>query len=220
MMSQKQKCLDRLISSGIVVVVRTSSPDTARRAVEAVLAGGITAVEVTFTVPDAAEVIRDLAGSLGDTVVLGAGTVTDTDLAARAIDAGATFLVAPNTDPDTIALANRCEVVAIPGALTPTEVVTAVKAGAPAVKIFPAMAVGPGYIAALRGPLPNVVYCPTGGIDLSNIKAYIEAGAQMLGVGGCLVDTRLIADGRYDEITERAKKFVEAVRIAREETQR
>jgi 2-dehydro-3-deoxyphosphogluconate aldolase / (4S)-4-hydroxy-2-oxoglutarate aldolase len=216
---QNQDLLDRIVEGGIVAVVRTPDADTARRAVDAVLAGGVTAVEVTFTVPDAAAVIRSVAADLPDGVVLGAGTVTDAERARIAIEAGARFIVSPNTDASTIQTAVQKGVVAIPGALTPTEIVNAVSAGADAVKIFPATSFGPGYIKALRGPLPDVIYCPTGGVDLDNIPDYVAAGAAMFGIGGNLVDLKLISAGRYDEITDRARRFVDAVREARQRTE-
>lgn len=213
---KKAELLDRIVESGIVAVVRTSSADTAKKALDAVLAGGVVAVEVTFTVPNAIDVIREASQNLPDGAILGAGTVTDAEKCEAAIEAGARFIVAPNTDAGTIRWAHERDVVMIPGALTPTEVVVAVNAGADAVKIFPASAVGPSYIKALRGPLPDVLYCPTGGVELENIAEYIAAGSAFCGIGGSLVDTKLVADGRYGEITERARRFVEAVSRARQ----
>lgn len=212
----KAETLERIVDGGIVAVVRTSSAETAQKALRAVLKGGVIAVEVTFTVPNAVDVIRHASQSLPDGAILGAGTVTNADKCRSAIDAGAQFIVAPNTDIETIRLANERGIVVIPGALTPTEVVDAVNAGADAVKIFPASAVGPSYIKALRGPLPDVLYCPTGGVEIDNIAEYIAAGADFCGIGGSLVDTKLVESGNYSEITERAKRFIDAVRDARE----
>ena len=217
---KREDILRNILDGGIVAVVRTSSPEGAERAVEAVLNGGIRVVEVTFTVPGATDVIQRLAGTIGDDVVLGAGTVTNEERARAAIDAGATFIVAPNTDAETIRTAVNMDAVAIPGALTPTEVVAAVNAGADAVKIFPASAFGPSYIKALRGPLPDVHYCPTGGVDLDNIPDYFAAGASMVGIGGNLVDKGLVADGDWAEITRRAQKFADAVQGARTQMER
>ena len=217
---KRKDILRNILDGGIVAVVRTSSPEGAERAVEAVLNGGIRVVEVTFTVPGATDVIRRLAGTLGDDVVLGAGTVTSEERARAAIDAGATFIVAPNTDAETIRTAVSMDAVAIPGALTPTEVVAAVNAGADAVKIFPASTFGPLYITALRGPLPDVHYCPTGGVDLDNIPDYFAAGASMVGIGGNLVDKGLVADGNWAEITRRAQEFADAVQGARTQMER
>ena len=213
----KEALLERMTDCGIIAVVRTPSPDTAQKAVEACIAGGLNTVEVTFTVPNAVDVIEAVAATVGSEVILGAGTVTDAQKAKAAIEAGARFIVAPNTDPDTIRMAASLDAVSIPGALTPTEVVIAINAGADAVKIFPASAFGPSYIKAIRGPLPDVKFVPTGGINLENIPAYVKAGAAMFGVGGNLVDLDLIAAGRYEAIAERARAYVDAVRRARAE---
>lgn len=202
--------LQTLLKHGIVGVVRTPSPDTAKRAVEAVLAGGIRVVEITFTVPDATKVIASVASTLGNDVVLGAGTVTNAEKAKAAIGAGAKFIVAPNTDPSTISTSRACGVLAIPGALTPTEVVNAVNAGADAVKIFPASVFGPSYLKALRGPLPDVVLMPTGGVEPGNLYDYLAAGAKLLGAGGTLVEPRLVAAGDFAAISRKAKAFVDA----------
>ena len=211
----RAQMLEKMIDCGIVAVVRTPSDETARKAVEAVMAGGVIVVEITFTVPNAVDVIRKVAGSIGPDVILGAGTVTDADKARAAIDAGARFIVAPNTDIPTIEVSREMGAVVIPGAFTPTEVVVADAAGADAVKIFPASAVGPDYIKALRGPLPNVKYVPTGGIGLDNIPDYVKAGAVMFGVGGTLVDKKLVEAGDYATITRRAEAFNEVIRQAR-----
>ena len=213
----KEALLGRMTEIGIVAVVRTPSPDTAQRAVEACIAGGLNTVEVTFTVPNAVDVIKALAASVGSDVILGAGTVTDAQKAKMAIEAGARFIVAPNTDPDTIRMAASLDAVTIPGALTPTEVVIALNAGADAVKIFPASAFGPSYIKAIRGPLPDVKFVPTGGINLENIPAYVKAGAAMFGIGGNLVDLELIKAGNYGAIADRARAYVETVQRARAE---
>ncbi len=207
--------LERMESCGIVAVVRTPSPETAKQGVEACIAGGIDVVEVTFTVPNAVDVIRSLAESIGPDVILGAGTVTDAGKARSAIEAGAQFIVAPNTDPETIETAAALDAVTIPGALTPTEVVVAVNAGADAVKIFPASAFGPSYIKAIRGPLPDVKLVPTGGIDLGNIPDYVKAGACMFGIGGNLVDLKLIEAGDYDAIADRARAYIDVIAKAR-----
>jgi 2-dehydro-3-deoxyphosphogluconate aldolase/(4S)-4-hydroxy-2-oxoglutarate aldolase len=186
----ERELLVRMIDSGIVGVIRTPTPDTARRAVEAVMLGGIKTV--------------------GSDVILGAGTITDTDRAKAAIDAGARFIVAPNTDVATITTAHAKGALAIPGALTPTEVVSAVRAGADAVKVFPISVFGPSYIKALLGPLPGVVLMPTGGIEPGNIFDYLAAGAKMLGVGGTLVDPKCVTAGDYAAITRKAREFVDA----------
>ena len=211
----RKALLGRMIDCGVVGVIRTPTPETAQKAVEAVMAGGMSVVEITFTVPNAADLLRRLAHSIGSDVLLGAGTVTDAEKAKAAIDAGARFVVAPNTDPDTIRTAAALGAVAVPGALTPTEVVSAMHSGAYAVKIFPISVFGPSYLKALRGPLPDAILMPTGGIEVEDLYDYFAAGAAMVGVGGTLVEPRLVAAGDYDAITERARRFIEAVREAR-----
>lgn len=212
----RKAALERMMRSGVVGVIRTPTPDTALRAAQAVLAGGLDVVEITFTVPNAVQLVERLAKSIGSDVLLGAGTVTDAEKAKAAIDAGAQFIVAPNTDPDTITTAAALGAVAIPGALTPTEVVNAVHAGADAVKIFPISVFGPSYLKALRGPLPDVILVPTGGIEPETVYDYFAAGAAMVGVGGTLVEPKLVAAGDYAAITDRARAFARAVREARE----
>jgi len=202
--------LRKMLQNGIVGVVRTPTPETAARAVEAVVSGGIKVVEITFTVPNATKVLETVAASTGDDVVLGAGTVTDSEKAKAAIRAGARFIVAPNTDPATIATAHALGALAIPGALTPTEVVMAMNAGADAVKVFPISVFGPSYLKALRAPLPHVVLMPTGGVETDNVFDYLEAGAQLLGVGGTLVESKHIATGNYEAIARKARSFVDA----------
>ena len=206
----------RVETVGIVPVVRAPSPEIAMRAADAVMAGGVSIFEITMTVPDAPAVIRALVQKLGDRAVVGAGTVLDAEAAGRCIDAGAAFIVSPGLDLPTIAAAHERGVPIMPGALTPTEVITAWKAGADMVKIFPASAVGgPKYLKALRGPLPDVKLLPTGGVNATTAGEYIAAGASALGVGGELIDTAALARGEDKVLTERAKELVAAVAAAR-----
>jgi 2-dehydro-3-deoxyphosphogluconate aldolase/(4S)-4-hydroxy-2-oxoglutarate aldolase len=206
----------RIEAVGIVPVVRAPSPELAMRAAEAVLAGGISIFEITMTVPDAPAVIRSLVDRLGDRAVVGAGTVLDAEAAQRCIEAGAAFVVSPGLDLATITAAHEHGVPIMPGALTPTEVITAWKAGADMVKIFPASAVGgPKYLKALRGPLPDVKLLPTGGVNAATAGEYIAAGAAALGVGSELVDTAALARGDDALLTERARELVAAVQAAR-----
>jgi 2-dehydro-3-deoxyphosphogluconate aldolase/(4S)-4-hydroxy-2-oxoglutarate aldolase len=206
----------RVEEVGIVPVVRAPSPELAMRAAEAVLAGGISIFEITMTVPDAPAVIRALVEKLRDRAVVGAGTVLDVDSAHKCIDAGAAFIVSPGLDLPTIKAAHGHAVPIMPGALTPTEVITAWKAGADMVKIFPASAVGgPKYIKALKGPLPDVKMLPTGGVNASTAGDFIAAGAAALGVGGELVDIAALKRGEDAVITERARELVAAVAAAR-----
>jgi 2-dehydro-3-deoxyphosphogluconate aldolase / (4S)-4-hydroxy-2-oxoglutarate aldolase len=206
----------RIEEVGIVPVVRASSPELAIRAAEAVLAGGISIFEITMTVPDALFVIRALVETLGDRALVGAGTVLDAATATGCIDAGATFIVSPGFDAATVAAAHARWIPAMPGALTPTEVIAAMRAGADMVKIFPASAVGgPKYLRALKGPFPDLKLLPTGGVNAQTAGEYIAAGAAALGVGSELVDPAALARGDDAVLTERARELVAAVRKAR-----
>jgi 2-dehydro-3-deoxyphosphogluconate aldolase/(4S)-4-hydroxy-2-oxoglutarate aldolase len=211
----------RIEAVGIVPVVRTPTPELAMRAAAAVMEGGISTFEITMTVPNAVEVIRALVARFGDRALVGAGTVLDAAGAEACIDAGAAFVVSPGFDAAMVAAARARNTVVMPGALTPTEVITAWKAGADVVKIFPASAAGGApYLRALRGPLPQVKLMPTGGVNVSTAAAYIEAGAVALGVGSELVDPAALARGEDALLTERARALVEAVKAARAKSSR
>ena len=202
--------VDRIRAIGIIPVVRARSSDDAIRAVEAIRAGGIPILEITMTVPGAVNVIADLVRRLGDDALIGAGTVLDADGARACIDAGARFVVSPSLDVPTIETCRALEVPVFPGALTPTEIVTAWKAGADAVKVFPAGAVGgAAYIKSIKAPLPQIELIPTGGISLKTAADFIAAGAMALGVGADLVS------GSPAEIAEKARQYVAAVTAAR-----
>jgi 2-dehydro-3-deoxyphosphogluconate aldolase / (4S)-4-hydroxy-2-oxoglutarate aldolase len=206
----------RIEAVGIVPVIRAATPDLAARAARAVLAGGISVFEITMTVPDAPAVIRALVKELGDQAVIGAGTVLNAAAAHQCVDAGAAFIVSPGFDPDTVTEAHARGVPAMPGALTPTEVITAWNHGADLVKIFPVSAMGgASYLRALRGPLPEVKLLPTGGITAANAAEFLRAGASAIGVGSELVDTKALAEGRDDVVTERARELCAAVQTAR-----
>jgi 2-dehydro-3-deoxyphosphogluconate aldolase/(4S)-4-hydroxy-2-oxoglutarate aldolase len=214
-MTRAEVCY-RIEEVGIVPVIRAATPELAMRAAEAILAGGIPVFEITMTVPGAPAVIRALADRFGDRAVVGAGTVLDVEAANLCIDAGAAFIVSPGLDLATVAAAHARRVPAMPGALTPTEVIAAWKAGADLVKIFPASAVGgPKYLRALRGPLPDVKLLPTGGVNATTAADYIAAGASALGVGSELVDPAALARGDDAVLTDRARELVAAVRKAR-----
>ena len=218
-MSRADVCR-RIEAVGIVPVVRAPSPELAMRAAEAVLAGGISIFEITMTVPNATAAIRSLVDRLGDRAIVGAGTVLDAAAAHACIEAGAAFIVSPGLDLPTIAAAHERGVPIMPGALTPTEVITAWKAGADMVKIFPASAVGgPKYLKALRGPLPDVKLLPTGGVNAQTAGEYIAAGAAALGVGSELVDTAALVRGEDAVLTERARELCAAVAAARARNQ-
>jgi len=211
----------RIIEIGIVPVVRASSAQEAMAAVDAICSGGIPIAEITMTVPGAVEIIRELVNTRGSDVLVGAGTVLDAETAARCLDAGAQFIVSPGLDVETVALVAKKGSVIMAGALTPTEVITAWKAGSDFVKVFPCGQVGgPKYINALRGPLPNIPLIPTGGVNLNTAVDFILAGCAALGVGGELVQSAALKEGRPEIITEAARKFVELVKLGREKLAR
>jgi 2-dehydro-3-deoxyphosphogluconate aldolase/(4S)-4-hydroxy-2-oxoglutarate aldolase len=213
----KAEVLERIHEVGLIPVVRAESSAMARRAVAAVCAGGISIVEITMTVPGAIEVIRALAEEAGTETLIGAGTVLDAPTAEKCVQAGAQFIVSPALDIKTIAWCKERDIAMMAGALTPTEIYTAWSAGADLVKVFPAGAVGgPSYLKAIKGPLPQIKLVPTGGVSLKTAAAFIEAGAEALGVGTDLVDTKALKDGLDSVLTDRAKQYVEIVRQARE----
>jgi 2-dehydro-3-deoxyphosphogluconate aldolase/(4S)-4-hydroxy-2-oxoglutarate aldolase len=207
----REKQLQRVLDCGIVAVVRFSDPGPLVNVVKALADGGVTVAEVTFTVPNALDVIREAKRQLGDRVLLGAGTVLDPETARAALLAGAEFLVAPTVTLDVIKMCRRYDKLVMPGAFTPTEVLTAWEAGADVVKVFPADVVGPAFFKALRGPLPQVKLMPTGGVDLATAAEFLKAGAVCLGVGSQLVDPKLVAAGEFAKITALAKQYVEIV---------
>jgi len=212
----KAEIAKRIVDIGVVPVVRASSPAQAIAAAEAVCAGGISVVEVTMTVPGAIEVIAQLAKSMGNSVLIGAGTVLNADSARRCLDAGAQFLVSPGFDLETVKFANARNVLITAGALTPTEVITAWNAGSDLVKIFPCGNVGGAkYIKALKGPLPDIPMIPTGGVNLNTAAEFIQAGSAAVGVGGELILASALKSGNTREITELAKQYVSIVHEAR-----
>jgi 2-dehydro-3-deoxyphosphogluconate aldolase/(4S)-4-hydroxy-2-oxoglutarate aldolase len=212
----KQDAASRILEIGIVPVVRAASAKQALRAVEAVCAGGIPIVEITMTVPGAVEVIAQLAQSMGSEVLIGAGTVLDAGAAERCIDAGAEFIVSPGFDLETVKFANRRDKLMIAGALTPTEVITAWKAGSDFVKIFPCGTVGGAkYIKALKAPLPQIPMIPTGGVNLNTAADFMMAGAAALGIGGELVSASALESGNTAPIVDAAQGFLAIVRNAR-----
>lgn len=208
----RETTLKRILDGGVVAIVRSESSESLVKVVEALAEGGVTAAEITFTVPDAVDVIRDARRQIGDALVLGAGTVLDTETARIALLAGAEYLVSPNVNPDVIRLCRRYDKAVMPGAFTPTEVVTAWETGADVVKIFPADAVGPAYLKALRGPLPQIKLMPTGGVDLNTAEAFLKAGACCLGVGGSLVEPKAIAARDFERIRSLASQYIAIVR--------
>jgi 2-dehydro-3-deoxyphosphogluconate aldolase/(4S)-4-hydroxy-2-oxoglutarate aldolase len=212
----REKVIGVIEELGLVPVVRAASADEAMRAIDAIKEGGISVLEITMTVPGAVGVIEEVVKRYGADATVGAGTVLDPETARVCILAGAQFVVSPALNVDTIAMCRRYGVPIIPGALTPTEVVTAWTAGADFVKIFPAGSVGgASYIKNLKGPLPQIKFIPTGGVSLKTAADFIKAGASALGVGTDLVDVKAIRAGEAHVITERAKQFIEIIREAR-----
>lgn len=208
--------MGRIRDLGLVPVVRAQSAEEAIRAIDAIRAGGIDVLEVTMTVPDAVPLIAQVAKRFGNDAVIGAGTVLDAETARAVILAGAQFVVTPTLRAETIACCKRYGVPVFPGALTPTEVLTAWEAGADMVKVFPCSAVGgASYIKALKAPLPQVDLVPTGGVNLETAADFIKAGSSALGVGADLVDLKALREGNAEVVTERARKLVGIVQAAR-----
>ncbi len=214
-MTLRAEAANSIRRSGVVAVVRTRESDRVTAIAEALLEGGLSSIEITTSVPGAVEVLRTLAGALGNRVLLGAGTVLDLDTARRFIDAGARFIVAPIYRPDLLRLCHDYDVAVAPGGFTPTEIFEAWEAGADFVNVFPATALGPAYFRELRGPLPHLPILPTGGVTLDNVADWISAGAVAVGVGAALLDTQAIAGGHYGVLTARASAFLAAVKQAR-----
>jgi 2-dehydro-3-deoxyphosphogluconate aldolase/(4S)-4-hydroxy-2-oxoglutarate aldolase len=206
-----ESTLSRILRCGIVAVVRSETAEPLVKVVRALADGGVIASEITFTVPDAPDVLREVRKALGDSVVLGAGTVLDAETARIAILAGAEYLVSPVVNPEVIRVAKRYGKVVMPGAFTPTEILAAWELGADIVKVFPADVGGPSYFKAIRGPLPQVRLMPTGGVDLATAEAFLKAGAVCLGVGSSLVEPNAVAAGDFARIRDLAAQYVAIV---------
>lgn len=203
--------LARVIRSGIVAVIRAENGDQLVDVAEALLAGGVDVMEVTFTVPRAHRVIERVVERLGTRALVGAGTVLDTETARIALLSGAEFIVSPTTNVQVIELCRRYGKLVMPGALTPTEVVTAWQAGGDIIKVFPSDFTGPKYLKALHGPLPQIRLMPTGGVTLETAVDFLKAGACALGAGSALVDPKLIAAGELKKLEELARKYRQLV---------
>lgn len=212
----KTEILQRIRDIGIIPVVRASSADEAIQVVDAIRAGGVSLLEITMTVPGAVQVIETLTKKFGDEAIVGAGTVLDAKSASACIAAGAKFIVSPALNLETIAFCREHNVAVMPGALTPTEIVTAWNAGADFVKVFPCGAMGgASYIKSLKAPLPQIELVPTGGVTLTTAATFIQAGAAAIGVGADLVDVKAIRAGQPERVTEAARAYLEAVRCGR-----
>lgn len=210
----KLKTLQQITECGVVAVVRAETPEQAEKIAAACLAGGINAIEITFTVPGAADVITRLSQVYKNgEMAIGAGTVLDPETARIAILAGAKYVVSPCVNEEVIRLCNRYQIPCLPGAMTIKDIVLAMEAGADIVKVFPGETVGPDFIKAVKGPLPQAPLMPTGGVSLDNVAEWIQNGCVAIGVGGNL--TKGAKTGDYDAVTAAAKKFVAAVREAR-----
>ena len=206
----KFSLLQRIYAAGMVGIVRAESGAAAIRAAEACIDGGMTALEIAYTTPDTLDVIKTLRTRFGDAVLIGAGTVLDAASARLAILAGAQCIISPNVDVDTIRLANRYQIPSLPGAMTPTEIMAALEAGADIVKLFPGEAFGPSYLKALRAPLPHAPLMPTGGVTIDNLSDWFANGAVAAGIGGSL--TGPAATGDYAAVTRNARALVERMK--------
>ncbi|BFT70079.1 bifunctional 4-hydroxy-2-oxoglutarate aldolase/2-dehydro-3-deoxy-phosphogluconate aldolase [Paenibacillus sp. P36] len=203
--------LSQILEHKIISIVRGTEPQHMLSVAQALHAGGIRLIEVTMNTPGALESIRLLNSEFGEDMAIGAGTVLDPESARAALLAGASFLLSPSLNVETIRLTKRYGAISIPGAYTPTEIVTAYEHGADIVKIFPADAISPTFIKSLRGPLPQIPLMPTGGIDLHNIRAFVDSGAAALGVGGSLVPAKWdIHTDSLEQLTHKAAQFVRA----------
>lgn len=211
----KETQLRQILESGIVAVVRSPDSQQLVEVVRALADGGVTVAEITMTVPNALDVLRQVRQALGERVLLGAGTILDTETARAALLAGAEYLVAPTLNLDVIRLAQRYSKLVMPGALTPTEILTAWEAGADIVKVFPAEVVGPAFFKAMRGPLPQIRLMPTGGVDLNTAAEFLRAGACCLGLGSQLVEPRAVAEGNFERIRDLARQYVAIVQSVR-----
>ena len=212
---EKERRLELMRETGVVAIMRANSPDQLLSAADAIKEGGVNAIEVTMTTPGALDVIKQATSRYGSEVLFGVGSVLDPESARAAILAGAQFVVCPTLDVRTIALCRRYAVPVMPGAYTPTEILTAWEAGADIVKVFPASVGGPEYIKAVKAPLPQVRLMPVGGVDLNTTAEFIRAGCDLVAVGGALVDQKLLDARGFAAITERARRFREEVERGR-----
>lgn len=211
----KEEILHRIKECGLVAVVRAETKEQAFKIEDACIEGGVCAIEITYTVPGATEILKELSSKYSDEeIILGAGTVMDTETARIAILAGARYIVTPYLNKDVVYLCNRYSIPCMPGAMTIKEVVECLEAGADIIKVFPGEVLGPKFIKAVRGPIPYVSLMPTGGVDLENISQWIEAGAVAVGAGGSL--TKGAKKGDYNSITKTAKEFITKIKLARE----
>ena len=214
-MSKRFEIISRLLNPGIIAVVRTASTEQVLPICEALVAGGVIALEITFTVPNALDAIQQASARFGPDALIGAGTVLNAEMTRTAIYAGAKFIVSPITRAEIVTAAHEASVPAMLGAYTPTEAQTAHEAGADFIKLFPADKLGPAYVKALRAPLPHLKIVPTGGVDLHTAAEFLKAGCAALGVGGSLLTAEILRTGNWTELTRLARAYVDLARAAR-----
>ena len=215
---EKQAVLEKIKALGVLAVIRGPSAELTVKMVGALAAGGITGIEITYSTPNAEEVVKELDRTFGDKILLGMGTLTDPALAKSAQAAGAKFLFSPVCEPELVKAMVATGLATMAGALTPTEVLQAYKLGTDVVKIFPGSLGGPGYIKALKGPFPYIPMMPTGGVSAENVKDWFAAGVVAVGAGSELCPPQLAKEGKFDEITQRAVEFMKVVSQARTTT--
>jgi 2-dehydro-3-deoxyphosphogluconate aldolase / (4S)-4-hydroxy-2-oxoglutarate aldolase len=217
-MRSKSEIISLLTNPGIIAVVRAQKQEQVIPLSEALIAGGVIAIEITMTTPNAIATIRDAREKLGERALIGVGTVLDAKVCREAIEAGAEFVVTPICRTEFVAIARAADRPIMLGAYTPTEAQVAHEAGADFIKIFPADALGPGYIKALRAPLPHLKIVPTGGVDVHNVGDFFKAGCAAVGVGGSMVTAKMLQEGNWAGLTRMAEQFVEAARSARKQS--
>jgi 2-dehydro-3-deoxyphosphogluconate aldolase/(4S)-4-hydroxy-2-oxoglutarate aldolase len=211
----KQTTLNKIKSLGLLAVIRGPSPELTVEMVSALIEGGVYGIEITYSTPNAPQVVKTLASKYGDQIVLGMGTLTEIEQAAQALEAGANFLVSPHCEKSLAEAMTGTGLPVMIGALTPTEVMQAYRLGSDVVKIFPGSLVGPDYIKALRGPFPHIPMMPTGGVNVENVAQWFKAGVFAVGAGSNLCPTAWAKEGRFADITATARAFVEAVNKAK-----
>jgi 2-dehydro-3-deoxyphosphogluconate aldolase/(4S)-4-hydroxy-2-oxoglutarate aldolase len=215
MAKDKAGTLEAILTTGVVAVIRMKDPERLASVVEAIRVGGVSCIEITMTVPGAVGIIGTMVKRVPDDVVIGAGTVTDAHTARQVIEAGARFVVGPVFRPEVVAVVRDAEVVAMPGCYTPTEILGAWEAGADIVKVFPATSLGPRYFKDLAGPFPHIRLMPTGGVTIDNVGEWVKAGAVAVGIGSDLLDKKAIEEGRFEVLTERARRMANNFRTAK-----
>ena len=214
----KTEVLEKIKELGLLAVIRGPSPELTIKMVEALIVGGVLGIEITYSTPHAEDVVRTLSGKFGDSIVLGMGTLTRSEQAQCAKDAGASFLVSPICEPELVKSMVASGLLTMAGALTPTEVFQAYQLGTDVVKLFPGSLGGPAYVKALKGPFPYIPIMPTGGVNAGNVAEWFASGVVAVGAGSELCPPQLAKEGRFDEITKRASEFMQVVRASRNTT--